>query len=59
MPDARDALFAQAAAIARARLLMDRPPLPDIVCVHRVRLELHCINCQMNGNYIDDSLSLT
>ena len=48
MPEAQAALFAQAEAIARLRLLTDKPPLRDPLCVHRVRQELHCWKCVKN-----------
>ena len=48
MPDAQTALFARAAAIARGRLLTDKSPLRDPLCVHRVRQELHCWKCVKN-----------
>jgi len=54
MPDAQTALFAQAAAYARERLLTDTPPPPDIVCVHGVRPELHCWTCVENWQRRDD-----
>ena len=41
-------LFERAAAIARGRLLTDKPPLRDPLCVHRVRQELHCWTCVEN-----------
>ena len=51
MPDVQAALFAQAAAYARERLLTDTPPLPDIVCVHGVRPELNCWKCVENWKH--------